>query len=232
MEETLTIQVDDGAFSALVVRPDGSEPAPVIVVLQEIFGVNAGIRQIAAEYAVRGYIAVCPDLFWRFEPGLSLSEHTEANWQKGFDYYSRYDFDKGVVDILKTVEVARSLAGATGKVGLTGYCLGGLLTFRGAARGEPDVAVAYYGGGTERYVAEAAGIDCPMLMHLAGEDEYIGPEARAAILAALKDKPNVEVHVYPGRNHAFARPGGDHFDQTDADTANNRTAAFFKTHLG
>lgn len=122
MDETLTIETADGAFLALVVRPDDPGPAPVIVVLQEIFGVNAGIRQIAAEYAVQGYIAVCPDLFWRFESGLSLSEHTEANWKKGVDYYSRYDFDQGVDDVARTVAAARTLPGASGKVGLTGYC--------------------------------------------------------------------------------------------------------------
>lgn len=231
MDETLTIQAGGGAFQALVFRPDDPGPAPVIVVLQEIFGVNAGIRQIAAEYAVQGYIAVCPDLFWRFEPGLSLSEHTEANWKKGFDYYSRYDFDQGVDDIARTVEAVRTLSGASGKVGLTGYCLGGLLTFRGAARGAPDVAVAYYGGGTERYVAEGKHIACPLLMHLAGDDEYIGKDARETIVSALAGKPNIEIHVYPGRNHAFARPGGDHYDEADALVANARTRDFFRDHL-
>lgn len=231
MDETLTIQAADSAFQALIVRPDDPGPAPVIVVLQEIFGVNAGIRQIAAEYAVQGYIAVCPDLFWRFEPGLSLSEHTEANWKKGFDYYSRYDFDQGVDDIARTVEAVRTLSGASGKVGLTGYCLGGLLTFRGAARGAPDVAVAYYGGGTERYVAEGEHIACPLLMHLAGDDEYIGKDARETIVSALAGKPNIEIHVYPGRNHAFARPGGDHYDEADALVANARTRNFFRDHL-
>ncbi|MBO9560742.1 MAG: dienelactone hydrolase family protein [Caulobacter sp.] len=231
MDETLTIEAADGTFQALIVRPDDPGPAPVIVILQEIFGVNAGIRQIAAEYAVQGYIAVCPDLFWRFEPGLSLSEHTEANWKKGFDYYSRYDFDQGVDDIVRTVVAARTLTGASGKVGLTGYCLGGLLTFRAAARGAPDVAVAYYGGGTERYVGEGGGVTCPLLMHLAGDDEYIGKDARETIVSALGSKPNIEIHVYPGRNHAFARPGGDHYDEADAAAANGRTRDFFRTHL-
>lgn len=231
MEEVLTIEAADGRFTALVVRPDDPGPAPVIVVLQEIFGVNAGIRQIAAEYAVQGYIAVCPDLFWRFEPGLSLSEHTEANWKKGFDYYSRYDFDQGADDILRTVAAAKTLDGGNGKVGLTGYCLGGLMTFLGAARGQPDAAVVYYPGGAERYVGEGGKVACPLLMHLAGEDEYIGHDARATIVEGLSGNPNIEIHVYPGRNHAFARPGGDHYDEADALTANGRTQAFFRQHL-
>lgn len=232
MEETLTIEAADGQFTALVVRPESAGPAPVIVVLQEIFGVNAGIRQIAGEYAAQGYIAVCPDLFWRFEPGLALSESSEANWKTAIDYYSRYDFDQGADDILRTVAAARTLEGANGKVGLTGYCLGGLLTFLGAAGGQPDVAVAYYGGGTERYVGEGGKVSCPLLMHLAGEDEYIGKAARETIVAALSDRPNIEIHVYPGRNHAFARPGGDHYDEADATMANQRSRAFFRAHLG
>ncbi len=232
MSETLTIQTPDGPFQALVVRPAADAPAPVIVVIQEIFGVNDGIKQIAHEIAAQGYIAVCPDLFWRFEPGLSMSEHTEANWKKGFDYYGRYDFDKGVADIVATIAEARTMKGASGKVGVTGYCLGGLLTFRAMAASDAEVGVVYYGGGTERYVAEGARITRPVLMHLAGDDEYIGKDAQAIIHAALDDNPLVEIHTYPGRNHAFARPGGDHYDEADATTANARTAAFFKAHLG
>lgn len=232
MEESINIEAGDGRFTALVVRPGGVGPAPVIVVLQEIFGVNAGIRQIAAGYAAQGYIAVCPDLFWRFEPGLSLSESSETNWKTAVGYYGRYDFDQGADDILRTIAAARTMGGANGKVGLTGYCLGGLLTFLGAARGQPDVAVAYYGGGTERYVGEGDTVSCPLLMHLAGEDEYIGKAARETIIAALSPRPTIEIHVYPGRNHAFARPGGDHYDKADALSANQRTRAFFQAHLG
>jgi carboxymethylenebutenolidase len=235
MSETLTIQRPDGAFQALVVRPASTGPAPtpfpVVVVIQEIFGVNDGIKQIAGEIAAQGYIAVCPDLFWRFEPGLSMSEHTEESWKKGFDYYSRYDFDAGVADIVATVAAARTLEGASGKVGVTGYCVGGLMTFRTMAASDADVGVAYYPGGAENYVAEGAKITKPLLIHLAGDDEYIGKDAQATIHAALDGNTLVEIHDYPGRNHAFARPGGDHYDDADAKTANARTAAFFKQSL-
>jgi carboxymethylenebutenolidase len=232
MSETLTLQRTDGAFEAFVVRPSSTGPAPVVVVIQEIFGVNDGIKQIAGEIAAQGYIAVCPDLFWRFEPGLSMSEHTEANWTKGFDFYSRYDFDAGVADIVATIAAARTMDGASGKVGVTGYCVGGLLTFRAMAASDADVGVAYYPGGAEGYVAEGAQITHPLLVHLAGDDEYIGKDAQAMIHAALDGHPLIEIHDYPGRNHAFARPGGDHYDDADAKTANARTAAFFKRYLG
>lgn len=231
MSEKLNINTPDGSFDCYVARPALAGTHPVIVVLQEIFGVNAGIRSIADSYAAKGYIAVAPDLFWRAEPGLSMSEDSEGDWAKGFALYSAYDFDKGVQDIAATVAAARSMPGANGKVGVTGYCLGGLLTFLSAARISADAYVAYYGGGTEKYLAEARNISGPLLYHLAGEDEYIGKDAQAAIKAALSGKPNVQLYTYPGRNHAFARPGGSHYDDADAKLANGRTDAFFKQHL-
>ena len=232
MSETLTVQTPDGAFQALVVRPASDAPAPVIVVIQEIFGVNDGIRQIAGEIAAQGYIAVCPDMFWRFEPGLTLSDHNPADTERAVAFYGRYDFDKGVSDLVATVAAARTLKGASGKVGVTGYCLGGLMTFRTMAASDADVGVAYYGGGTDNYITEGARITQPLLMHLACDDEYIGAEAQAKIHAALGGNPHIEIHTYPGRNHAFARPNGDAYNDVDAKTANARTAAFFKAHLG
>ncbi|WP_165184368.1 dienelactone hydrolase family protein [Caulobacter soli] len=232
MSETLTIQTPDGPFQALVVRPTTTAPVPVIVVIQEIFGVNDGIRQIAGEIAAQGYIAVCPDMFWRFEPALALSDHKPDDVEKAIGFYGRYDFDKGVSDLVATVAAARTLKGASGKVGVTGYCLGGLMTFRTLAASDADVGVAYYGGGTDNYVDEGARITQPLLMHLAGDDEYIGAAAQAKIHAALDGNPHIEIHTYPGRNHAFARPNGDAYDAADATTANARTAAFFKAHLG
>ncbi|WP_437295593.1 dienelactone hydrolase family protein [Sorangium sp. So ce426] len=230
MNDRLTVQTDDGSFDCYVARP-GAAVAPVIVVIQEIFGVNAGIRSIADAYAEKGYIAVCPDLFWRAQRGVDMCESDEGDVAKGFALYGAYDFDKGPRDIAATVAAARAMPGASGKVGVTGYCLGGLLTFLTAARADADVFVAYYGGGTEKYVAEGVNIERPLLMHLAGDDEYIGEDAQATIRAALRDNQHVEIHTYPGRNHAFARPGGARYDAADATLANRRTDAFFKQHL-
>lgn len=231
MSDSLTVTTADGQFQCYVARPAAAS-APVIVVIQEIFGVNAGIRSIADAYAAQGYLAVCPDLFWRAEPGLSMSEAKKEDWAKGFAIYSALNFDTSVTDVLATVAAARSMEGGNGKVGVTGYCFGGLMTFLAAARGDADAFVAYYGGGTEKYAAEGANIKRPLLYHLAGADEYIGPDAQATIHAALKDKPHVELHTYPGCNHAFARPDGNHYDTAAATLANSRTAAFFKQHLG
>ncbi|GGC67341.1 dienelactone hydrolase family protein [Undibacterium terreum] len=230
MKETLTVKVADGSFNCYVARPSAAV-APVIVVMQEIFGVNAGIRSIADAYAAKGYIAVAPDLFWRAEPGLDMSESKEGDWTKGFALYSAYDFDKGVQDVAATIAAARTMTGASGKVGVTGYCLGGLMTFLSAARADADAFVAYYGGSTEKYIQESVNIKRPLLYHLAGADEYIGTEAQATINAALKANSHAEVHTYPGCNHAFARPGGNHYDASAAELANGRTDAFFKKHL-
>lgn len=233
MDHSIDIAVADGSFAALVVRPDHVRPgpAPVVVVLQEIFGVNPGIRSIAHELAGHGFIAVCPDLFWRSERGLSMDESNPKHQERGFALYGAYDFDQGVADVVATIAAARVLDGASGKVGVMGFCLGGLLTFLTAATGAADAAVAYYGGGTERFLERAGGLHTPLLMHLAEEDEYIGKDAQAAIRAAVADRSGVTVHGYPGQSHAFARPGGAHFDQASADLANGRTLAFLQTVL-
>lgn len=227
----IEVKTADGTFKAYVALP-AATPAPVIVVVQEIFGVTAGIRQIADELAQQGFFAVCPDLFWRAQPGLQLSEHSESDWKKALQLYGAYDLDKGVDDIDATIEAAYEWLEATGKVGVTGFCLGGLLTFLAAARLNIDAAVEYYGGRTEEFVAEEAGIEAPLLIHLAGEDEFMDKNAQARIGEALAGNPHVRIHTYPGRNHAFARPAGHSFDAADAETANARTVAFFKKHLG
>lgn len=230
MQKDLKIKTFDGTFSAYVSAPVKT-PAPVVVVIQEVFGVNAGIRQIADELAKQGFLAICPDLFWRFEPGLQLSEHKEADWKKGLDFYNRYDFDAGIKDIAATIAAARTLPESTGKVGVMGFCLGGLMAFLAAARVDLDAAVEYYGAGTEKYLSEGKEIKKPLLMHLAGEDEFMNKEAQATIIKELTENPHIKIHTYPGRNHAFARPNGNHYDAKDAEMANARTLAFFKKHL-
>lgn len=231
MSQHISVTVDDGAFDCLVERPDTPGPHPVVIVLQEIFGVNEGISSIARKYAMKGYIAVAPDLFWRSEPGVQLSEAEEGGWKRAFELYQAFDIDRGVRDIAATIAAVRTLDDASGKVGVTGYCLGGLLTFLSAARTDADAFAAYYGASTDQYLAEVPNIKAPLLYHLAGADEYIGPDAQDAIRAALEPVQNATVYTYAGRNHAFARPNGSHYDEADATLANSRTDAFFLQHL-
>lgn len=241
LSEQIRISTPDGEFGAYMARPGWQTaaataapmiPAPVIIVIQEILGVNAGMRQAADEFAEAGFIAICPDLFWRLEPGVELSDDIPADWEKGVALYQRFDLNAGVRDIAAAITAGRSVQGASGKVGVMGFCLGGLVTFLAAARTDMDAAVAYYGGNTDQHLEEAGAITCPLMMHLAGADEYISPAAQQAIKAALAGHPRVEIYDYPGRNHAFARNGGQHYDAADARRANGRTTTFFRTHLG
>lgn len=227
---SVTITTPDGDFAAYVARPaPGVKPAPAIVVCQEIFGINADLRATCDELTAQGFIALCPDLFWRLEPGLDLSPDTD--WPRALALYQAYDLDAGVRDVAATLEAARHLPGASGKVGLMGFCLGGLMTYLTAVRAAPDAAVAYYGGRTNEFLNEAPALTAPLLMHLGEDDEFIDPAAQQAIVDALAGKPNVEVYRYPGCMHAFARHGGAHYDAAAARLANVRTHDFFKARL-
>jgi carboxymethylenebutenolidase len=231
MSETLTITTPDGAVSAYVARPLAAS-APAIVVIQEIFGVNKVMRDICDDLAAQGFVAVCPDLFWRIEPGIDMTDQSDAEWKRAFELYNAFDVDAGVSDIAATIAAVRELPGVNGKVGAVGYCLGGLLAFLTATRTDADASVAYYGVGIEKHLAEAEKLARPLLMHLGEEDQFVPKEAQKLILDALKDHPQIEIHTYPGRDHAFARVGGAHYDAADAGTANARSLAFFKSNLG
>ena len=213
----------DGTFRAYISRP-AKLPAPVVVVLQELFGVNADIRATCDELAAQGFIAIAPDLFWRQEPGVDLNVRSEADWQHGLRLYAAYDRDAGARDVMETVRTAVELPESTGKVALQGYCLGALMAFITAARYEVDAAVAYHGGDTEKYLGEVGGLDAPLLMHLGEEDEFISKTAQAQIKAALAKKPNATVYSYPGQRHAFSRHNGTHYNAAAAALANRRTS--------
>jgi carboxymethylenebutenolidase len=231
MSQTINIQTEGGEFSAYVAKP-ARTPAPAVVVLHEVFGVNDDIRQTCRELADAGFIAIAPELFWRQERGVDLNTWSEAEWKKGLALYTAYDRDTGVRDVIATARAARQIEGASGEVGVIGFCLGGLLTYLTAARHELDAAVAYHGGDTESYLNEAQAITAPLLMHLAEEDEYISKDAQARIKAALAPVPNATVYSYPGQNHAFARHTGVHYNAQAAALANGRTTAFLAEHLG
>jgi carboxymethylenebutenolidase len=230
MGEYQSIAVDEGTFRAYVARPSVAL-APAVVVIQEIFGVNADMRETCDELAERGFIAIAPDLFWRKEPGLDLNSWSEADWKKGLALYAEYDRDAGIRDIAATAGVAKRIDGSSGKVGVMGFCLGGLMSFLTTARTDIDVGVSYYGGGTDQVLDEVPALTAPFQIHLAEEDEFISKPAQEKIKMALSGKPNVELYSYPGCNHAFARHTGTHYDRKAAATANERTRAFLVKHL-
>jgi carboxymethylenebutenolidase len=201
------------------------------VVIQEIFGVNAVMRGVADALAARGYLALCPDLFWRLQPGVQLTDKTRAEWDQAFALMNRFDPDAGVRDIQATITQLRGTQGCTGKVGAVGYCLGGLLAYLTAARTDSDASVGYYGVNIQTKLDEAKTIKKPLMLHIAAKDQFVPPEAQKQIVERLKSNPLVTLHTYPEMDHAFAREGGEHYDKACADLANGRTATFFRQHL-
>ena len=230
MNDRITIAGRDGAFGAYIARPK-TLPAPAVVVLHEVFGVNTDIRKHCDELAAQGFVAVAPDLFWRQEPGVDLSVTSEPDWQHGLRLNQAYDRDAGAKDVKDTANTVAKLPECTGRVAVMGYCLGGLMTFLTAARYGVDAGVAYHGGDTEKYLGEVGSLNAPLLMHLAEEDEFISKSAQAEIKAALAKKPNATVYSYPGQRHAFSRNNGAHYNAAAATLANGRTSKFLHQQL-
>jgi carboxymethylenebutenolidase len=226
----ITIPGPDGDFGAYLALPE-TTPAPAVVVIQEIFGVNQVMRDLCDAYARAGYVAICPDLFWRIEPGIQITDKTEEEWQQAFDLFGKFDVEKGVEDLKTTLGHIREHDACNGRVGDVGYCLGGKMAFLMATRSDADASVSYYGVGLNELVGEKDKITKPTLLHIASEDEFVPKDAQEAVKSALKDHPEVEIFVYEGNNHAFAREGGAHYDPAAADLANKRTMDFFKQHL-
>jgi carboxymethylenebutenolidase len=221
----------DGEFAAYLASP-ASGRGPGIVVIQEIFGVNKVMRDVTDAFAARGYFAICPDLFWRLEPVVQLTDRTKQEWDRAFDLMGRFDQDAGAKDIQATIGYLRhSVTGCTGKVGTVGYCLGGLLAYLASTRTDTDASVGYYGVNIKDKLGEADRIKKPLMLHVAGKDQFVPPDAQKLVSDGLKSNPLVTIHTYPEMDHAFARQGGDHYDKACADLANGRTSTFFRQHL-
>ncbi|MFQ5763925.1 MAG: dienelactone hydrolase family protein [Rhodospirillales bacterium] len=226
----ITINAADGSeFMGYLATP-ASGGGPGVVVIQEIFGVNDVMRGITDGFAAEGYMALCPDLFWRQQPGIQLTDQTDEEWARAFELFNGFDLDKGVEDLDSTIETLRGLEGCTGKVGTVGFCLGGRLAYLTATRTKADAAVGYYGVMLTEHLDEA--INAPLLLHVATEDEFVPKDQQAAVHAALDGNDRVAIYDYEGQDHAFARVGGKHYDQASADAARERTLAHFKAHLG
>lgn len=230
MGEMIAIPRAGASFDAFMARPDATK-APGLIVIQEIFGVNQVMRDLTDEFARAGFYAVCPDLFWRIEPGIDITDKTEAEWQRAFELYNGFDVDKGVKDIGATIAQVRANSACTGAVGAVGFCLGGLLSFLTATRTDIDAAVCYYGVGIEQRLREADALVTPILIHIAEEDRFVPKAAQSLIIEALKNRSLAEIYTYPGRDHAFARPGGEHYDDVDAARAMSRTLSFLRGRL-
>ena len=231
MSETTRITTLDGNkdFMAYLARPEGT-PRAAIVVIQEIFGVNAGIRRKCDLLAEEGYLAVAPDLFWRLGEGIELDPDIEPEFQKALDLMGKFDQDEGVRDIEATIKWARQKSGK--KVGAVGYCLGGRLAYMTAARTDSDASVGYYAVGVDGLLREKHAISNPLMLHIPTEDGFVDKETQKAMHEGLDDHPKVTLHDYEGMDHGFATQFGKRRDEENAQLADKRTMAFFAEHLG
>lgn len=231
--DKISIQATDGSgsFDAFLVR--APEPgAGVVVLIQEIFGVNESMRETARQVAEQGYHVLVPDLFWRLQPGVDLTDKTEGEWKQAFDLMNRFDQAKGVDDLKATVAAARTMEGSNGKVGTMGYCLGGRLAMMMATESDADVNVSYYGVGLDGLLGGLDRISAPLLLHIADEDKFFPAEARAKVVEAAKARPHVRAYTYPKADHAFARVNGQHWQARAATIANGRSAEALAEALG
>jgi carboxymethylenebutenolidase len=230
---TMTIEASDGAGRFSVYRADPrTKSAGAVVLIQEIFGVNQAMRDTAAWVADMGFIALCPDLFWRIEPGIDITDKSEAEWNKAFALFNKFDQLKGIEDLKATVAAARRLPGCNGRVGTMGYCLGGRLAFMMAEQSDSDVNISYYGVALDNLTSDLAKVTKPLLVHIADQDEFFPPDGRAKVIAAVKGHAQIGCYVYPNANHAFARVGGVHWDGRAATIANGRSAEALAAALG
>ncbi|MGE0483347.1 MAG: dienelactone hydrolase family protein [Gammaproteobacteria bacterium] len=222
------IETTGGTFRAwLTTPPRGSGPG--IVLLPDMFGLDAGLRNLAARLAEEGYVCMVPDLFWRLEPGTALEEGQRAQAQA---LRARFDVDTGVDDVAATVSALRAQPSHQGGIGLVGFSLGGLLAVLAAARGGVDCAVAYYPSGLEQHLGQLAAVDCPLRVHLGDNDDKLPAAARKAITAACGSRARAQAHVYPGCAHAFANQHRTAYDKPAAMMAYSLTLAVLRGVMG
>jgi len=200
-------------------------------VIQEIFGVNASMRAYCDHLAEQGFVALCPDIFWRIEPGIQITDKSEAEWAKAFELYQTFDNDAGIADLKVALAHLRSVDGCNGKVGTVGFCLGGLLAYRMSAESDADCNVSYYGVGIDGRLDQAGSITTPTILHIAEEDGFVDKEAQAKIREGLGAHPKVSIYTYPGVDHAFGRIDGVNYDAAAASLADSRTIELLNANL-
>ena len=228
---TVSIPSHDGqAFDAyLALPPKGTGPG--LVIIQEIWGVNAHIRAVADQYALDGYVVLAPDMFWRQKPGVDL-QYTEADTKLAYQYMQALDGPNAVHDLVATAQALRARPELNGKIGSVGFCMGGRLSYALAASSATDAAVCYYGGGIQNNLALAPRIQVPIQFHYAALDDHIPPAAVQSVQAAFAGHSQAQFHVYPGVGHGFNCWGRPMYNQRAAALARGRSLQFLSEVLG
>ena len=218
---------DGGNFGAYVSTPP-TGTGPGLILIQEIWGVNQHIRDVADSYAMDGFTVFAPDVFWRQQPRVDLG-YNEVDNPKAFAFMGGLDRPNAALDLASTAAALRAHAAVDGKIGKiasVGYCMGGALSFVCATNGIVDAAVCYYGGGIHTMLDRAPHIKVPMLMHFAEKDGHIPMSAVESVQAAFKGRDEVRIDVYPGVDHGFNCWGRAMYNQKAAALAHGRSLAF------
>ena len=218
------------ALPAYVVRPD-STPRGAIIVHQEIFGVNKGIRKKADDWAAKGYLAVAPDAFWRQQPGVELDADKPEEFEKAIEFMMNHDLDQGIRDMEAVIHWIRREQDVS-KVGFVGFCLGGRVAFAVATRTDIDATVGYYGVMIDQMLGEKNAIARPLMLHIPTADGFVPPEAQQAMHNGLDDHTRATLHDYDGLDHGFAAEFGSRRHEDAAAIADKRTSDFFAEHVG
>lgn len=214
------VSTHDGAFSCYHIAPDGGELRGGLVLLQEIFGTNLHIRQLADQWATAGFEVLVPDLFWRSDPGVELG-YEGADLDRAREMYSELDWDKAVDDVKICAERLRGKY--LGRVMVVGYCFGGKLATICATQGWVDRAIGYYGVGIEK-LGIAHDVKCPIMLHFGERDAGTPPAAIAKLVSQLPD--TAQVFSYEGAGHGFNNWNKSAHDAPAAQRAFARSLAF------
>lgn len=224
--KTQWMDIAPGFGGLLALPPAGQGPG--LVLWQEIFGVNAHIQAVAAQYALDGFVVLAPDVFWRQAPRVELG-YEGADRARALALMPGYGAEDALADITASVAALRARPEIGGrKVGSFGYCMGGRLAYLAAATTDIDAAVAFYGGGIHGQLERAPAVRCPMQFHYAEHDDHIPLDAVARVQAAL---PQAEVHVYPGAMHGFNCWARASYHAPSAALAHGRSLAFLAQAL-
>jgi len=222
--------LDGSTLPAYVALPPGGH-GPGLLLIHEIFGLNAIMREQCDAFAALGYVTICPNLFARQGLGGEDAPLTEPDWDRAAALYKNFDIEAGVRDLFGTLAHVRQIPGCAGKVGAVGYCLGGRLSFLLAARSDIDCAVGYYGVGLESLLDEVYDIRVPYLLHVGEQDKLMPPPIQKRVLASLARNAVITTCLYAKADHGFARTNGLKYNPAAAAAAQAKTNAFLAEHL-